>query len=292
LIDLISILLTGQPAPVISAEIDDAEFEKRFGAALMAGDTIISLDNCIQPLDQALLCQALTQTRLNLRVLGFSQNRDITMSALLTATGNNLILMGDLPRRSLRCEINAKVERPELRVFPGINIQADFRHRRGELVTALLTIVRAYQVFGEVSTRAALGNFDMWSHWVRDALIWLGEADPCDTIEVIRQGNPEREKHEAVVLAWRDHFGLVTLVTVQGLIEAATLDQFAIQRPPTSQRLYDALLAVAEDQRRHGSISSDRLGRWLRKVDGTYEQGLRIVRAGISAGYPRWQLLS
>ena len=64
LIDLISILLSGQPAPVISAEIDDAEFEKRFGAALMAGDPVISFDNCIKPLDNALLCQALTQPRL------------------------------------------------------------------------------------------------------------------------------------------------------------------------------------------------------------------------------------
>ena len=54
-------------------------------------------------------------------------------------------------------------------------------------MTALLTIVRAYQVSGEVSTKPALGSFDMWSHWVRDALIWLGEADPCDTIEVIRR---------------------------------------------------------------------------------------------------------
>ena len=87
----------------------------------------------------------------------------------------------------------------------------------------------------------------MWSRWVRDALIWLGAADPCDTIEVIRQGNPEREKHEAVVLAWRDHFGLGAMVTVQGLIEAATLGQFVLQQPSTSQRLYDALLAVAED---------------------------------------------
>ena len=218
----------------------------------MAGDPVISFDNCIKPLDHALLCQALTQTRLQLRVLGFSQNRDVTMSALLTVTGNNLILQGDLPRRSLRCEIDAKVERPELRVFPGADIQTDFRHRRGELVVALLTILRAYQISGELSTKPTLGSFTMWSHWVRDALIWLGEADPCNTIEIIRQGNPEREKHEAVVLAWRDHFGLAVLVTVRELIEAATPDPFALQQSPTSQRLYDALLAVAEDQRRHG----------------------------------------
>ena len=292
LIDLASILLSGQPAPVLSAEIDDAEFEKRLGASLMAGDAVISFDNCTKPLDHALLCQALSQSRLNLRLLGYSQNRDVTMSALLTATGNNLILQGDLPRRSLRCEIDAKVERPELRVFPGAHIQTEFRRRRGELVAALLTILRAYQVAAPLPDRTPLGGFEMWSHSVRNALIWLGCADPCGTIEVIRTANPEREKHEAVVLAWRDHFGLGTIVTVRELIEAASLSQFALQQPATRQRLCDALLAVAEDHRHRGSVSTDRLGRWLSKVNGKFEKGLRIIRAGTRHGYPLWQLAS
>jgi hypothetical protein len=291
LVDLISILLTGEPAPVISTEIDTAEFEKRFGASLMAGDPIISFDNCIRPLDHALLCQAVTQTRLSVRVLGFSENRNVTMSALLVMNGNNLVLQGDMPRRSVRCEMDAKVERPELRVFP-TNIQAEFRRRRGELVVALLTILRAYHVSGEISAKPALGGFEMWSHWVRDALIWLGAADPCDSTEVIYAGNPDRQKHEALVLAWLDHFGLNTMVMVRDLIEAATPGQFLLQQPSRSQRLYDAMLAVAEDQRRHGSISTDRLGRWLNKVCGKYEHGMRIIRAGSQHGYPRWQLSS
>ena len=118
----------------------------------------------------------------------------MTMSALLTVNGNNLMLQGDLPRRSVRCEIDAGVERPELRVFPGPNIQTDFRHRRGELVVALLTILRAYQISGELSTKPTLGNFEMWSRWVRDALIWLGEADPCNTTETIPPGQPGARK--------------------------------------------------------------------------------------------------
>ena len=95
-----------------------------------------------------------------------------------------------------------------------------------------------------------------------------------------------------MVLAWRDHFGLGRLVTVRELIEAATPGRFALQQSPTSQRLYDALLAVAEDHRHHGSISNDRLGRWLSKVNGKFEKGLRIVRKGILHGYPQCQLLS
>jgi hypothetical protein len=46
LIDIIAIVVTGQPAPVISQSKDEAELEKRLGAALIAGDQIIALDNC------------------------------------------------------------------------------------------------------------------------------------------------------------------------------------------------------------------------------------------------------
>jgi putative DNA primase/helicase len=159
-------------------------------------------------------------------------------------------------------------------------------------VVALLTILRAYQLSEVVANHPPLGGFEMWSHWVRDALVWLGCADPCDTIELIRTGNPEREKHEAVVLAWRDQFGLGTVVTVRELIEAATPDQFVLQPPITSQRLYDALLAVAGDNRHRGSISNDRLGRWLSKVNGKFEKKLRIVHAGTRLGASLWQLLS
>ena len=50
-------------------------------------------------------------------MLGLSRQVDVPTSALFTATGNNLILEGDLTRRSMRCELDAKVERPELREF-------------------------------------------------------------------------------------------------------------------------------------------------------------------------------
>ena len=43
--------------------------EKRLGAALIAGDRIISIDNCERPLGGELLCQALTQRILKPRVL-------------------------------------------------------------------------------------------------------------------------------------------------------------------------------------------------------------------------------
>ena len=91
--------------------------EKRLGASLLAGDTIVAFDNCNAPVNSPLICSALTQRWTRIRVLGLSRQADAPTSVLFTATGNNLILAGDLTRRSIRCELDAKCERPELREF-------------------------------------------------------------------------------------------------------------------------------------------------------------------------------
>src|SRR5262249_27140501 len=88
LVDLISVLCAGRLMPVLSQGKSEGEFEKRLGASLLAGDACISIDNCEQPLSGALLCQALTQGELNIRVLGYSRNVSTAMNASIFATGN------------------------------------------------------------------------------------------------------------------------------------------------------------------------------------------------------------
>ena len=120
----------------------------------------------------------------------------------------------------------------------------------------------------------------MWSAWVRNPLQWLGRADPCSSMEQLYEGDPLREAHEAVVLAWRDVIGLGSEVHAQQVIDRSNL----------LQELRTALLAVAEEQTSRGFISAKRLGRWLTKVDGKICQKLRIVRVGKSMGHTLWKL--
>ncbi len=58
LVDLASLIATARPAPVIAQGKSEEEMEKRLGAALIAGDGLIAIDNCEQPLRGELLCQA------------------------------------------------------------------------------------------------------------------------------------------------------------------------------------------------------------------------------------------
>src|SRR6266446_8622334 len=61
LVDVASMISAGHETPVMAQGRTAEEFEKRLGAALIAGDGTISIDNCEQPLGGDLLCQVLTQ---------------------------------------------------------------------------------------------------------------------------------------------------------------------------------------------------------------------------------------
>ena len=64
-----------------------------------------------------LLNQMLTQYQVELRILGQSRMVSAQTKAMPTATGNNLIIKGDLIRRSVVGRLDPKCEQPELRAF-------------------------------------------------------------------------------------------------------------------------------------------------------------------------------
>jgi putative DNA primase/helicase len=192
LVDLASILLNGDLAPVISLGKSEEELEKRLGAALIAGDQMISLDNCDREVTGAFLCQALTQQRLKIRLLGFSRHVDVPIASLFCATGNNLVIADDLVRRTLLCRLDAKVERPELRSFENRDILATARAQREQLVAAALTILRAWHAAGTTINVDPLGSFEEWSFRIRQPLLWLDQTDPCESIATVRENDPGR----------------------------------------------------------------------------------------------------
>ena len=166
LVDIASMIATARPAPVIAQGKTEEEMEKRLGAALIAGDVLIAIDNCEEPLGGELICQAMTQTSLKVRILGTSLNAEVPSNATMFATGNNLTFVGDMTRRAIRATLDAGVERPELRAFDRDPL-ALVAARRGDYVTAGLTILRAFHLAGRPEQSVPLGSFTAWSGWVR-----------------------------------------------------------------------------------------------------------------------------
>ena len=147
LVDLASLLASGEITPVISQGSNKDETEKRLGAELLSGNAIVSFDNCSSEVDSELLCQALTQRELRVRELGYSRNVRVPITALFTVNGNNLVIANDLTRRTLLCQLDAGVERPETRKFKR-KVDEVAREHRGELVAAALTVLRGWHAAG------------------------------------------------------------------------------------------------------------------------------------------------
>jgi len=246
LADVVAVLATGRTAPALTWPPQEDEAEKRLGASVMAGDAVILLDNIETALRGACLNSLLTQPTVAVRMLGRSQLIRLGAAVLVLATGNNLVLLGDLSRRFLVSHLDPHTERPELRRFDFDPVARAMAKRR-ELVGALQTIAK-WGVSAQTGL-PPLGSFEEWSRRVRDPLVALGLPDCCEVLDSLHRSDPERESAIEVLAEWRRAFG-AEATTVASAIRSALHDP----------ALRDALDGVAGGP---GGISPKRLGKYL-----------------------------
>ena len=311
LLDTTAAIALGKPGmPVSFVGKSDEEFEKKLNGLLLQGTPLIGLDNILRPLESDLLCQATERPHLSLRRLTRSESFEVPNGSTLYATANNLTFMGEQIRRSLRCDMDAKVERPELRRFRGDPVVAALADR-GKYIAAVLTIVRAYLATVARLEIDPIGSYSDWSWFVREPLVWLGRADPVKSMEAGRAIDPVLLAIKAVMAGWKGEVGLNVARSALDVVKAATE---APPKPNTSRRQHepssawqarkdacradwerrkasqavfrDALIRVAGDG--HGDVSTRRLGDWLgrqagRPVDGMKFWSPSLTHGGVSA---------
>lgn len=269
LIDLASILSQGKVASVMSTGRDETELEKRIGAALLVGDTFVSLDNIEHPLQSKLLCQVLTQETCKVRKLGESSMFDIPTLVTFCATGNNLRFQGDLTRRVCMIHLDALVERPEERRFEFDPI-LEFCNNRSKLVVATLTILRAFIISGEKPAVPTMGSFEKWSDLIRSSLIWLNQPDPLSNSRKIRNEDPDYENFAVIISTlpagnW----------TVASLAQALEIDNNNLAENRRYPELREALIDFFDNQ---GKLHTAKFGKYLSKNRGRIVDGKRIVK--------------
>ena len=161
---------------------------------------------------------------------------------------------------------------------------------RGKFVAAALTVMRAYIAAGRPLALPVLGSFEAWCRVVRDPLCWLGLPDITETIAKTRAGDSKLAQLAAMLEQWDAVIG-GTPTTAKELVNTA------FQQEPdgggsdrfTYPALADATRAVASEK--GGTISTHRLGLWLRNVAGKIVDGRRIVQAGEDRHHVQtWQL--
>jgi len=269
---LASLIATGAPCPVIPPARDEDELEKRLTAAMLAGTSIISLDNVTGRLGSSLLCQALTEPVIDVRPLGTSSLSTIEQRVTWFANGNNLAIIDDLTRRTLLAKVDRNEENPEehdYRQRPDKAVLAD----RGRYVHAALSVVGNYLKSKGKVRLPPLVSYEHWSKSVREALVWLGYEDPVLSMRNVKENDPERNKREAVFANWPEAaLGVtnnVNLLTVADLIEAPGKSSGDLQG------WNDALKQVAGNNK--GEIDKMLLGKWLGKQKDRVCGGRKLV---------------
>ena len=101
LVDVAATIATGRRCPVIAAGKTEEETEKRLGALLRDGVSVVSIDNVSGELGGDALAQMTERPLVRVRILGKSEAPEFECKAAMFATGNNLVLVGDMVRRAV-----------------------------------------------------------------------------------------------------------------------------------------------------------------------------------------------
>jgi len=279
LAECVGLIIIGHGATMITPGEDEEETAKRILAILIDGDEVVCFDNIVGTFESACLCVVLTTDEFKGRLLGHTKNVHAPTRITWLATGNNVVVVGDLTRRVLPCDIDPKCEHPERRKFDG-DLRKELLARRPDLVGAGLTILRAYILAGRPDQGLSpYGSFEEWSDLVRSAIVWAGGADPCEGRERLQQVDPERSTVRLVFLAWRETIGFAAVTAKEAI---------AIARENPSKPLLSALNEIPRGRDRE--LESRKLGNWLSDRQSWVESGLRLTRAGEHQGSALWQL--
>lgn len=166
LVNACAYVALGHDAPTMSEVEDDAEWRKSLTSFLMTGKTHLCIDNVNHGIDSGVLANALTQPYWADRVLGANRDINIKISAIWSATGNNVPISEEIARRCVLIRLDANVEKPwERTEFKHPNLMEWVREHRNELVTACCTLVRTWIEKGKPRfTGKAKGSYESWAN--------------------------------------------------------------------------------------------------------------------------------
>src|SRR6266849_3028218 len=210
LAELVALIATGRKAAMMGAPYDDDEWRKRIADTLSDGATIIVIDNVRSRLQSAALDLALTSHTVQERILGQSKNGVYAQRATWMATGNNIQLGGDMPRRGFWIRMDAHMDKPWRRGGFTHNLEEWVPAHRGELIAALLTLARAWFAAGSPTPATPLpriGGFQLWVDTIGGILAhaeisgFLGNTE-----ELYEQADNDALQWAAFLHAWREAY--------------------------------------------------------------------------------------
>jgi hypothetical protein len=225
---------------------DESEVRKVLLSVLLEAPRAVVFDNQWGMLDSAVLAGMLTSEVFGGRLLGTNTNLKAPTSVLVMVTGNNVILGGETPRRSVRVRIDAGMDAPFTRSF-AFCPHAYVREHRAALVAAGLVLVKWAL---RDCVRGRIGSFEVWDEMIGQTVARVGArldggfADPAESIKSAHADDPRRDELGDILTALRDEFGnkwftgsdvAARLAGSAGMTSHPLMDALGLDKPPSSK---------------------------------------------------------
>ncbi len=264
--------------------VDENELSKLLLAKAINGAPTLFFDNIAGMFKSAALCGFLTSSVYEGRILGVSQTTSVKTNSLLVLTGNHPIIVGDLNRRLLRCELDPRTETPHKRSFKLDPLEYCREHRLDMVRAALILLKAWHNEAAPKFTSDRTASFETWSDTIRQVVIWIGRngwldvADPVTSIDAGFEADPDTRKLDALLRAWEAEFG------------AARHPVKALRRyaENSETELFEALDEIGVVDR--GALNPRRLGRWIEQRAGRIVAGRRFVQDGSKSNALLWRV--
>jgi hypothetical protein len=271
-------------AESIPTKQNEDEWRKKITSILLAASPFVMLENIPDNtnIDSPSLAATLTSNEWSDRLLGRNETIRLPARAVWAATGNNLRVTGDMPRRSYSIHLDANTERPWERTgFHIKGLECHVKAHRGDLLSAAMTIIRAWYTNGKPQANVPmLGSFEEWASTVGSVLEFAGVPEFLGNLAQTQLvQDDDTQQWNAFFEAWWDCFGGrdVTAEDVCRLI----LPRKDIFNEAPDESLLEALPEpfLVNKDRGEGSLKRS-IGRHLSRLTGRIFSGRKLRDAG------------
>jgi len=269
-------LVSGESVP---DRQNDDEWRKKITSVLLKGPPLVLLDNVPDntTLNAPPLAAMLTTRLWSDRLLGKNDNVQLPVRSVWVATGNNLRVSGDMPRRCYTVRQDANTERPWTRTgFRHADLERYAHENRGKLLASAFTLIRAWFAAGKPKADVpTFGSFQDWAETVGGVIAYAGVEGFLGNLEDVRSIQDEDTlQWKAFFAAWWEHFG----------DQAVTTDDLA-QRILSHENLSDEPLPdclLVNRDKGEGALKRS-LGKNLSRLTGRIFDARKLCDAGRDA---------